>query len=366
MATRPIPIRGSRLSPPDAKAFSSLAPFGSSPRSPEIARAFEQYFSAAAGANTTTASAPGGAAAAAVVDDEAPTAAPIRLSAVSPAPGGGESADALLSRVMSLNVRYDTAADGPDAWAYRLDDLADLVATYHPLVAGLQEALAGQVYQLESRLAVHGYRWVGVGRDDGHAAGEFCPIFYDAERLQLDDWHSFWLSGEPDRPGSKHADAALPRLCTWARLQRRSGAHAHRPFYVFNTHFDHQSAAARAFSARLLLDKIAQIAGLYAAVVVGDLNCTRAEPTYATMVSSFLRDSFVEGPQPGDDSPTFTGFRIDSDDSTAYTIDYILVSGFHVAGYKVLRERRRNGRRISDHRPVVADILLESVSPTSS
>ena len=385
----PVPASANRLTPESAtavrgqtaQAFSSLAPFGSSPRSPDIARAFLDYFGTGAATTATVtppavasshtngsartveigfASAPsvaGPAAAdgegAAYLSAPAPTMAP-----AGPVPGS--SAGALLTRAMTFNVRYDTAADGPDAWPYRLDDLADLVGTYRPLVAGLQEALAHQVHQLASRLAKHGYRWVGVGRDDGGDAGEFCPIFYDDSELTLHDWDVFWLSDDPSCPGSRHADAALPRICTWAKLQRRAGPASHKPFFVFNTHFDHAGPKPRQFSVGVLLAKITEIAGLYPCLVLGDLNCTRAEETYRLATASFLVDAFVEGPQPGDTSPTFTGFRIDSDDSSAVTIDYVLASGFFVAGYKVLRERRRDGRRISDHRPVLVDVLFKT------
>jgi endonuclease/exonuclease/phosphatase family metal-dependent hydrolase len=358
-SSQPVAIQSrSRLQVPEAagtgaQAFSSLAPFGSSPRTPDIARAFDDYYLGAARTDRPPSRV------------TTPTAVPIRLSTTTATTTAADGA--LLTRVLTLNVRYDNAADGRDAWAYRLDDLADLVATYRPMVAGLQEALARQVYQLDSRLARHGYRWVGVGRDDGQDGGEFCPLFYDADALHLHDWNVFWLSPTPDVPGSRHEAAALPRLCTWAKVQRRAGANAHKPFFVFVTHFDHASPAARLFSAHLLLDRIRDIAGLYPCVVLGDLNCVRREAAYGTLLASaFLDDAFAAGPQPGDDSPTFTGFRVDSDDSSATTLDYVLVSGFHVAGYKVLRERRRDGRRISDHRPVVADVLMRTEGSGSS
>jgi len=258
---------------------------------------------------------------------------------------------------MTFNVRFDNPKDGPDSWPYRVDDVAELVVTYLPAIVGLQEALANQVHQLQHRLAAHKYQWAGVGRDDGRASGEFCPIFYNTDLVRLEDWGVFWLSPTPDQPGSRHPDVRLPRLCTWAKLARCSGPSADQPFFAFNVHFDHEAESARVFSAKLMLERISQIAGLFPSILLGDLNCQRRDAPYVELTSSYLKDTFLEGPQPGDDSPTFTGFDVFSDDSTAITIDYIFVSGFDVAGYKVPRERRRNGRRISDHRAVVVDIL---------
>ena len=39
-----------------------------------------------------------------------------------------------------------------------------------------------------------GWGWVGVGRDDGVAAGEFSPIFYKKSDIELVNNDTFWLS----------------------------------------------------------------------------------------------------------------------------------------------------------------------------
>ena len=39
-----------------------------------------------------------------------------------------------------------------------------------------------------------GWGWVGVGRDNGVAAGEFSPIFYKKSDVELVSNDSFWLS----------------------------------------------------------------------------------------------------------------------------------------------------------------------------
>lgn len=46
----------------------------------------------------------------------------------------------------------------------------------HPLYS-FQEAFKSQVDDLQALLG-EGWRWVGVGRDDGFQQGEYAPIFY--------------------------------------------------------------------------------------------------------------------------------------------------------------------------------------------
>ena len=59
---------------------------------------------------------------------------------------------------------------------------------------------------------------LGVGRDDGKEAGEMTALYYRADRFErLDDGH-FWLSEQPDQPGSKSWDTALTRMATWVKL----------------------------------------------------------------------------------------------------------------------------------------------------
>ena len=52
----------------------------------------------------------------------------------------------------------------------------------------------------------------------------------------------FWLSEQPDVPGSKSWDAALTRICSWVRLRETATG---RELVFANTHFDHVGVIAR-------------------------------------------------------------------------------------------------------------------------
>ena len=77
---------------------------------------------------------------------------------------------------MTFNIRYGTANDGENRWTNRRDMLFALLRTENPDLIGLQEALRFQIDEILA--AVPGYAVVGVGRDDGKAAGEMSAILF--------------------------------------------------------------------------------------------------------------------------------------------------------------------------------------------
>ena len=121
-------------------------------------------------------------------------------------------------RVMSFNIRYNNAKDSINAWPNRKDKVASQVLFHQPAILGVQEALWDQMEDLAQRLPQ--YKYVGIGRDGGNK-GEFSAIFYDTNRLQLLQSHTFWLSETPEAVGVKGWDAALPRIVTYARFRDR-------------------------------------------------------------------------------------------------------------------------------------------------
>ena len=107
--------------------------------------------------------------------------------------------------------------DGEDNWFLRKDHVADLVLKYSPDLVGMQEVLNVQVRHLEKRLV--GYKWFGPARDDGKARGERCPIFYRADKFELLEQGTFWLSETSEVPGSTSWGAACRRIVTWGRFK---------------------------------------------------------------------------------------------------------------------------------------------------
>ena len=148
--------------------------------------------------------------------------------------------------VMSFNIRYGTAADGENHWTARRKLLLDVVKRQKADLIGLQEALDFQIREIVN--AVRDYAVVGVGRDDGKAAGEYSAILYRRDRFHVADAGTFWLSDTPSVVASKTWGNNITRICTWARFVDRGG----QAFWHYNVHLDHQSQPSRERSTQLL------------------------------------------------------------------------------------------------------------------
>lgn len=259
-------------------------------------------------------------------------------------------------RVVSFNIRYGTASDGPDAWPHRSLLVSDVLRRAGSDFVGLQEALRFQMDAIHE--AVPGYGEVGVGRDDGRRAGEYSPILYKADRWGVADSGTFWLSDTPEIPGSRTWGNELPRIVTWARfVERRSGT----AVWLFNTHFDHVSQPSRLKGAQLLATRIAERDPRDPVIVTGDFNAGEDNPAILYLRNDSDRspvrlvDTFrVLHPQAAH-AGTFNGFTGRQDGPK---IDYVFVEpGAEVREARIVRDHR-NGRYPSDHYPVYAEIRL--------
>src|SRR5581483_5831978 len=125
----------------------------------------------------------------------------------------------------------------------------------------------------------------------------------------------------------------------WARFMDRVTG---RPITVANTHLDHESARARREAAALLARR------LPAAILLGDFNEEPGGEVHAILCGASRKDTTHL-----DRTPTFHGFS----PHARARLDWILVpAGAHVKGARVVRERDQG--YVSDHDPVVADVIL--------
>ena len=251
--------------------------------------------------------------------------------------------------VMSFNIRYGTANDGPDRWELRRAQLIDLLKTQNADLIGLQEALHFQIDEILA--ALPDYRMIGVGRSDGGQGGEYAAILYRASRLSVRRGDTFWFSDTPDVVKSNTWGAALERICTWALFDDKEGT----PFYAFNLHLDHVSQPAREKSVALLLERVAARSPALPVVITGDFNIGESNPATRIMLQSF-RDTYRVVHPDAKDVGTFNSFKPGS--IGADKIDYVFVEpDTEVLSADIIRTSA-NGRYPSDHFPVVARIRL--------
>jgi len=261
--------------------------------------------------------------------------------------------------VMTFNIRYDNPADNEFSWTNRKEMVFRVLKEYKPEIIGFQEALKGQVDQIQHFLK--GYKNAGVGRDDGREAGEFSVIFYDSLRFVMKDGATFWLSETPDIPGTKSWNAACNRIVTWIKLFDKETT---KIIFVFNTHFDHISEQARVESAKLILNRINRIAGKETVILTGDFNSTDTSQAYQILTSSSLKNPFLDtrklaGKNTFGPAYSFVGFPFNPVKNEI--IDFIYIS--KNSDLKVIQNQiidfHVNDKYPSDHLPVLTQFKYE-------
>lgn len=254
--------------------------------------------------------------------------------------------------LMSYNIKYANENDGENSWSLRKDHLAKQIKFYQPDIFGVQEAVLGQLEYFEN--ALPGYQYVGVGRDDGKTKGEFSAVFYNSNRFEVMKEDTFWLSNTPYEV-SVGWDAALPRVCTYAKFRDKDTG---KKFWIFNTHFDHMGEQAREESARLIWKMIQELNSEDLPVVLmGDLNLEPNAPGIK-FLSEKLNDSKTIAKLDFGPEGTFNGYNFK--EPVTRRIDYIFTSkgNISVKKYAVLSDSK-DLKYPSDHLPVFVSLQFE-------
>jgi endonuclease/exonuclease/phosphatase family metal-dependent hydrolase len=245
----------------------------------------------------------------------------------------------------------DTPRDSLNAWEYRKEGVKELIRYHDFDIVGTQE---GFLHQLEDLCGDTGYAYFGAGRDDGADAGEHSAIVYKREAFLVADSGNFWLRETPETPGLGWDATCCNRICSWAKFIHKKSRTA---FYVFNVHFDHQGVVARWESARLMTEKIREIADKTPVICTGDFNSTPQTEQIQRMTSLLHDAKSISLSTPYGPEGTFNGNF--ANPVSPGRIDYIFVSdGIQVDAYATLTDN--NGAHYpSDHLPVVAHVQFK-------
>lgn len=301
-----------------------------------------------------------------------------------------ESLNPLPIRLLTHNIRYATGSpfEGEEKWQLRKAPIiAELQFTTRHCSESficLQEVLHEQLQDILSGLNGEKSTWahIGVGRDDGHEAGEYSPILYQPAAWLLESCKTIWLSETPDRP-SKSWDAASIRILTIGVFQHRWSK---KTVMAMNTHLDDQGSKSRREAAGIILDQIshflaeAQGSTAQPVFLAGDFNSEPDQEAYGKMTDehSPMLDfqNLVPEDQRFGDTNTFTGFS--SERSLLKRIDFLFLnhqkllpsamsyadsqlnrtSPWGIEGYGVLANRFDDGIYCSDHRAVIGDVTI--------
>jgi endonuclease/exonuclease/phosphatase family metal-dependent hydrolase len=167
----------------------------------------------------------------------------------------------------------------------------------------------------------------------------------------------------------------LNRIVTIGEFEHRQSG---RLICAMNTHLDDGGVVARRKSAELIVNRAREFLERgYAITLTGDFNSKPNEDAYQTVqsgrnspfvdVASFFTET--KDTRKYGHVKTYTGF--DFNEWTKKRIDYAFVapkehSPWDVRGIGVLETRFDDGVANSDHRPVIADIVLKGIVDVQS
>jgi endonuclease/exonuclease/phosphatase family metal-dependent hydrolase len=251
--------------------------------------------------------------------------------------------------VMTFNIRYANLKDGVNYWGLRVKFVAEVMLAKSPDVIGVQEALRSQLDDLKPLL--DGYAELGVGREDGETKGEYSAILYKTAAIEPLASGTFWLSDTPEVP-SLNWGSKLERICTWARFRHRESK---RTFFVFNSHWDHQSVEGRRRGAELLAKRIAAREPAEPVLVTGDFNAGEKDAAIEPLRALGLRDTFRVLHPDAKDAGTFHDWK---GGTAGGKIDYILGDAAVTPREAEIIRTARDGKFPSDHFPVRARVTL--------
>jgi endonuclease/exonuclease/phosphatase family metal-dependent hydrolase len=277
------------------------------------------------------------------------------LSAGGAMPPG--KSDPHVIRVVTWNILHGTEL-GPFwnqfGWRVRKGALESVLRGTAPDILCVQEALDEQVTGLASMLAGHGH--IGVGRDDGRSAGEYCAVFFDRGRFEQQDGGTFWLEEPTSVPPPDPTPFGPKRICTWVRLRdRRSG----RFLRVYNIHL-YLTESARLEAVRIILARIAEGEPTDAVLVAGDFNAPPKTPNRLLFEKSGLMSSDeLISDSPGASTYQFYSIRLKSLD------DVLVNDGWRVESRRVL-DMKPGNTYPSDHFGVMCDLILQQQQQRSS
>ncbi|KAK3177563.1 hypothetical protein K4F52_009659 [Lecanicillium sp. MT-2017a] len=272
-------------------------------------------------------------------------------------------------RLISYNVRYATTwqVGGEQPWRIRGPKLCTqldfITAGHENAFVCLQECLYSQIKDIGAQLG-QSWAYIGRGRDKKETDGEFSPIFYRPDVWKCTHSETRWLSPTWDKP-SRGWDAAMNRIVTIGEFTHRVTG---TKVVVMSTHFDHIGVEARKNSAKLLIKFAKEWESkndLAAVLIGGDFNSTPDDGAYQLMVAEGSGMSDISDLVPAErrygNHLTYTSFG--EPNEWPQRIDFLFIQEPRTARvntFGVLANSFDDNIRISDHRPVVADMDIRA------
>lgn len=251
--------------------------------------------------------------------------------------------------VLTLNLRFGLADDGPNSWQYRQPSFPVLLAQYRADFIGFQETNDFQLDYLNSILTE--YSFIGK-RSPAPPFWQNNIIFYKNIWTCVHQEH-FFLSPTPTVP-SRFRQSLWPRQCTIGMFKKNQ----HRLICV-NTHFDFD-ATVQNQSAELILKRLSRLPSDLPTILMGDFNASPASRCHAIFVgenqNSADRDQNFRNAFQAPFIGTHHAFK---GDTSGDHIDWILFRGNITLKESQVIQDTIDGMYPSDHFPLWASFEWE-------
>lgn len=251
----------------------------------------------------------------------------------------------LLFSVMTLNLRFGRAEDGPNSWSNRKQRFISLFKKHRPDFIGMQEANDFQIVFFKKLLEE--YHLIGQ-RSPAPSYWQDNVVFYKKE-WKCSFQERFFLSHTPSVP-SRLPDSKWPRQCVIGFFKKNGTS-----LICANTHFDFDPAVQK-HSAKIILNKLDAFQKPEAPIIItGDFNAEPDSSSYQEFTSKgAFREIFH-----GEYSGTYHGF---TGECRKRHIDWILYRGMVELIEKKIIAGQYHGGFPSDHFPVLAQFRIAGQS----
>lgn len=251
-------------------------------------------------------------------------------------------------KVSTYNIRYDNLGDINWGFDKRGEHIINMIKRENFDILGIQEALP---HQLDKLKTIDKYTFFGISRSGNYKEDEYNGIFYKSDRFEKIDGGYFWLSRTPNEP-SIYEGAGCKRICVFVILLDKITNEK----CVFSvTHLDNVSEEARLYGANLILEKLYKYYKDLPFVLMGDFNSFPTDDVYKNIIDNLDEVKALFNFEPRGTFTEDANFFVDSK-AQELEIDFIFINKFfNISNVTILRDSF-DGKYISDHFPVVANL----------
>jgi endonuclease/exonuclease/phosphatase family metal-dependent hydrolase len=264
---------------------------------------------------------------------------------------------------MSLNINGDYSG-GDNSWEKRAPLTLSMINRYKPDLVGFQESAKGNLDTLREHLG--DYSLITGNCYGDTPPQEYSSITYRTSRYELLDTGEFWFSETPDVESADWG-VEYPMGATWVKLKcNQTGV----KLFHLNTHYEDGpwGERSRVNASRLIITRIAQLAGNQPVVVTGDFNCNPWSEPYQMFHDNGFMDTYREaGNADSAESSSLHAYKgkeyfaLDYGSELFWRVDWILtLDGDHkVSTIASLIVRDASPPTYpSDHYPIVSEIQI--------